>query len=232
MKGVFMLKRVVLPVVLLGLGGCAALPGGGHVASAPPAIPAAPAAMAARPVALATPAAAQIVLPAPASDNCKPDALSLDSTAGIAWLRANGWRYASQAAAAADYKALVSGASPWPMYLAPVKATLPAGTRFQMAVAPGQTNDQPGSFGTFDRVDSVSQVREGLAVRFAWKPLVDRVITYEVTAPLPVLIGPIGPQIDPYTCSLLPGRWSQFDMQVAAADRMKYLKVVDVRQIQ
>ena len=70
-----------------------------------------------------------------------------------------------------------------------------------------------------------------LAVRSDWKPVVDRAVTYEVVRPLPVLIGPIGAQVDPGTCRLLAGRWSQFAMQVEPATRMHYLRVIAVRPI-
>ena len=63
------------------------------------------------------------------------------------------------------------------------------------------------------------------------KPAVDRAVTYEVIKPLPVLIGPIGPQVDPGTCRLLSGRWSQFAMQVEPNTRMQYLRVLAVRPI-
>jgi len=57
-------------------------------------------------------------------------------------------------------------------------------------------------------------------------------VIFEVVRPLPVLVGPIGPQVDPTVCEILPGRWSQFQMQVAPADRASYLKVVTSYTIQ
>jgi hypothetical protein len=100
-----------------------------------------------------------------------------------------------------------------------------------MAIGGAQTADQPGSFGTFDRIASVEDVREDLAVRSDWKSEVDRVVTYEVVRELPVRIGPIGPQVDPKLCALLPGRWSQFQALVERGTLRSYLKVLEVRAI-
>jgi len=146
-------------------------------------------------------------------------------------MRDNGWRYADAGAARTAYEKLLRDASPWPDWVAPVPQTLPAGTRFEMALAPGQGVDRPGGFGTFDRIAKASDVRHYLAVRRAWKPVVDRVVTYEVTQPLPVATGPVGPQIDPASCRLLTGRWSQFQMQVPAAKRMRYIRVIATRPL-
>ena len=125
--------------------------------------------------------------------------VTLQSPPGKAWWAENRWRYAGDDEAAAAYRRLADEASPWPDWYQPYEAKLPPGTRFQMAIGGAQTPDQPGSFGTFDRIASVADVREDLAVRSDWKPQVDRVVTYEVVRELPVLIGPIGPQVDPGT---------------------------------
>ncbi len=148
-----------------------------------------------------------------------------------AWWRENSWRYASEDEAALAYRRLADEASPWPDWYRPYETILAPGTRFQMAIGGGQTPDQPGSFGTFDRIESVADVREDLAVRSDWKPAVDRVVTYEVVRELPVRIGPIGPQVDPGLCALLPGRWSQFEARVEKGTLRSYLKVLDVRPI-
>jgi hypothetical protein len=100
-----------------------------------------------------------------------------------------------------------------------------------MAIGGEQTAEQPGSFGTFDNIDEVEDVRSGLAVRIEWKPEVDRVVTYEVTQAIPVRVGPVGPQIDGGSCRLLWGRWSQLQMLVPTDQRMAYLKVVGIRPI-
>jgi hypothetical protein len=156
---------------------------------------------------------------------------TLQSPPGKAWWDENRWRYASDEAAAEAYRALAEQASPWPDWYRPYETVLPPGTRFQMAIGGGQTPDLPGSFGTFDRIGSVADVREDLAVRADWKPEVDRVVTYEVVRELPVKIGPIGPQVDPKLCVLLPGRWSQFQALVDKGTLRGYLKVLEVRAI-
>ena len=163
--------------------------------------------------------------------SCAATAGTLESPAGQEWLREQGWRFADRERAAAEYERLVEQSPPWPDWLEPRPATLPPGTRFQMAIGGAQTPEQPGAFGTFDNIDALEDVREGLAVKQEWKPRVDRVVIYEVTQPLPVNLGPVGPQVDPATCRLLAGRWSQLQMLVPAPERIKYLKVVTVRPL-
>jgi hypothetical protein len=158
---------------------------------------------------------------------------SLRSRAGREWLAENRWRFADDAAAAAAYAALAAtpDPSPWPDWYKPYDTTLPPGTRFQMALAAGQSPDSPGNWGTFDFIWNVRDVRDHLAVRTDWKPSVDRVVTYEVMRPLPVRIGPIGQQVDPKLCALLPGHWSQFQALVEKGTLRGYLTVVEVRGI-
>jgi len=158
---------------------------------------------------------------------------NLQSRAGKAWWKEHRWRYPSDEMAASAYRQLadVPNPSPWPDWYQPYETRLPPGTRFQMALGGAQTPDQPGSFGTFDRIASVADVREDLAVRSDWKPTVDRVVTYEVVRELPVRIGPIGPQVDPGLCALLPGRWSQFEALVEKGTLRTYLKILEVRAI-
>lgn len=174
------------------------------------------------------------------------DAASMDSPPAKAFMAAQGWRYATPAAAAAAYLALLNNQSAWPdwyvpnptnpatkgVLVAPPITTLPVGTRFQMALQAGQKTDAPGGWGTFDYIASVADVREFLAVTHAFKSNPDRVVTYEVTQLLPVIIGPIGPQVDAQTCEYLPGRWSQFNMLPKWDQVMNYLKIVEVRNIQ
>jgi hypothetical protein len=166
-----------------------------------------------------------------AGPGCETQARSLASAPGEAWLREQGWRFGSMQSASSAYSRLVQEASPWPDWIKPQPAILPAGTRFQMAIGGAQTPHSPGSFGTFDNVDEVEDVRSRLAVKKEWKAQVDRVVTYEVTRPLPVKVGPVGPQVDGRSCRLLIGRWSQLQMTVPADARMSYLKVVRVRPI-
>jgi len=168
---------------------------------------------------------------ASAHRDCGAAVPATDSRAGRDWLAANGWRYASPADAQAAYKQLIEGASPWPDWYVPYQTSLAPGTRFQMAIGGAQSPDTPGRFGTFDRIFRVEDVRMLLAVRQEWKPLIDRVVIYEVIQPLPVKIGPVGPQIDPGTCELLPGRGSQFQMLVDPKTIMTYIKVVDVAPV-
>ncbi|KUR74715.1 hypothetical protein [Novosphingobium sp. FSW06-99] len=166
------------------------------------------------------------------ADTCQPSADSIQSRAGQEWTVLFGWRFANPADGVAAYRKLVAGMSPWADWDPPVAQTLAIGTRFAMAMAPDQPATSPGGFGTFDHIAAVRDVREDLAVRADWKPKVDHVVIFEVVRPLPVLVGPIGPQVDPTVCEILPGRWSQFQMQVAPADRASYLKVVTSYTIQ
>lgn len=160
------------------------------------------------------------------------DAQSVASPPGKAWWAQQRWRYASDADAEAAYKALAAGRSPWPDWFTGTQSVLAPGTRFQMAMAPGQPDTEPGGFGTFDRIETAADVREYLAVLVEWKPAIDRVVTFEVVRPLTVETGPVGPQVDPRLCALLPGRWSQFQMMVPGKERMSYLRIVEVRPLQ
>jgi hypothetical protein len=163
--------------------------------------------------------------------SCLPSPSSIASPPGQKWLQSNAWRFASLSEAEQAYAHLAKDASPWPDWYVPYATRLKPGTRFQMAIGGAQTELMPGKFGTFDDIRTVNDVRTKLAVRSDWKPAVDRAVTYEVIKPLPVLIGPIGPQIDPGTCRLLAGRWSQFAMQVEPETRMQYVRVLAVRPI-
>lgn len=178
-------------------------------------------------------AAPQHLRPAAAHAGACAAGAGLQSPPGRAWWSEHRWRYSSDEAAADAYRQLadVPDPSPWPDWYRPYETVLAPGTRFQMAIGGAQTPDQPGSFGTFDRIGSVEDVREDLAVRTDWKPQVDRVVTYEVVRELPVKIGPIGPQVDPKLCVLLPGRWSQFQALVEKGTLRTYLKVLEVRAI-
>lgn len=148
-----------------------------------------------------------------------------------AWWAEQSWRYHDDAEARAAFDRLVQSESPWPEWHQVNVVTLPAGLRFQMALAPGQGTDRPGGFGTFDRIPNVAFVRDRLAVKVAWKPAIDRVVTYEISTPLTADVGTVGPQIDVPQDRYLPGGGSQLQMTVPAADRMRYLSVVEVRPI-
>lgn len=97
-----------------------------------------------------------------------------------------------------------------------------------MAYEPGQDLEWIGGFGTVDEIPNKSYVRNELAVKKDWKEDLDRVVTFEVTKPLPVLLGPVGPQIDEKTNSYLSGGGSQIAMQVNPKKRGDYLKVKSV----
>jgi hypothetical protein len=157
-------------------------------------------------------------------------------TTGIAdiharWWAEQRWRYAADAAAEDAYRALVACQSAWPEWHQKDIVTLPVGLRFQMALSPGQPVERPGAFATFDRIPDVAWVRRVLAVKVAWKPAIDRVVTYEVAAPLAADVGTVGPQIDETARQYLPGGGSQLEMQVPAAERFAHLKVIAVREI-
>ena len=169
--------------------------------------------------------------PASASAKTQCDTRSIDSRPGRIWWKEQRWRYASDAEATTAWQAIATGSDPWPNWFAPNAQDLAVGTRFQMALAKGQPATSPGGYGTFDNIESVRDVRVYLAVQYAWKPEIDRVVTYEVTRPLPAKIGPIGPQADPHGCAWLPGRWSQLQITVPSANRIDYLKVVAMRRI-
>jgi hypothetical protein len=176
--------------------------------------------------------AACAATPAPSTAPARaPAAATVRVDPHAAWWIEQRWRYPSDAAAEAAYQALVVRQSPWPEWHQVEIVTLPVGTRFQMALAPGQGTDRPGAFATFDRIPDVQWVRQVLAVKVAWKPAIDRVVTYEVADPLAADTGTVGPQIDADGPSYLPGGGSQLEMKVPAAERIRHLKVVAVREI-
>lgn len=143
-----------------------------------------------------------------------------------AWKADNGPNYGSVENQVDAYKRLVGGESPWPDGFAPVDNTLPVGSKFRMALAPGQPVTSPGGFGTMDAIPNAGYVRKDLAVKSAWKPDLNGVAEYEVTQPLPVQQGPVGPQIDLQTNSYLPGGGTQFKLNTPKGQsRMDYLNV-------
>ena len=174
------------------------------------------------------------------------DASSLSSVPGKAWSEDYGWRYDTSTSEdpeqrtkenlekrAAAYRDLVENTSPWPTWFTPSVSILMPGTLFQMAMGPKeeQPDNWPGGFGTFDDIRTVNEVRDDLAVIWKWKKKIDRVNVYRVKEVLPVHVGPIGPQVDPDSCRLLPGRFSQFEMLVPTKDRMHYIELVSSHPI-
>ena len=186
-------------------------------------------------------ALAQAVPVAVALPASQCDYTSIVSPPGQQWMHQHGWRYADPTMAQLSYRTLALGLSPWPDWFTPPFTALASGTRFQMAIGPEHPTDPfqhpqspqtPGGWGTFALLETVADVRVHLAVQRRFKKEIDRVVTYEVTQPLPVLIGPVGPQVDSEACELLEGRWSQIQMIVPWDHRMDYLRVIEVRNIQ
>ena len=182
-------------------------------------------------VAAGSPAAAQAPVSPPhlaAAAEAEAKAAALKK----AWLEDHGWRYAKHQDADWAFTLLLVRQSPWPEWHQRNATVLPPGTRFEMALSPGQAPDRPGRFGTFERIASVRFVRDALAVKTEWKPQIDRVVTFEITEPMLVDSGLVGPQIDLIEGRYLKGGASQFEMLVPAAERMRYLRQVSVRQIE
>ncbi|MBE0459952.1 hypothetical protein NDQ71_23245 [Pseudoalteromonas sp. KG3] len=82
-------------------------------------------------------------------------------------------------------------------------------------------------FGSLDAIPNQGYVRNKLAVKDAWKPELDRVVSFELTEELRVKSGPVGPQVDKESGKYLSGGGSQVEMQVAPPERMKYLKIIN-----
>jgi hypothetical protein len=100
--------------------------------------------------------------------------------------------------ASSSYIKLIEGQSPWPENFVPQQEVLKPGDTFQMALDSTQPVTSPGSFATFDNIPNVDYVRNNLTVKSDWKVDSSKVVTYRVKqgVELPVLEGPVGPQID------------------------------------
>ncbi len=183
----------------------------------------------------AVPAAATDCTPPPATMSQAPVEAAPRAAASTrprdGWWADHRWRYRTDQDAELAYQALAASQAPWPVWHQSNIVALPVGLRFQMALAPGQSSQCPGAFATFERIPSVEYVRMALAEKTAWKPAIERVVTYEVTAPLLADVGTVGPQIDAPANRYLPGGASQFQMMVPAAERMQHLRVVEERPI-
>ena len=130
------------------------------------------------------------------------------------------------------YQRDVENESPWNDGEKPEFKELEIGTRFEMAMAPGQPDDRPGAFGTMSNIEDKNFVRDKLAVKEDWKPEIDRVNTYEVVKPLPANVGEVGPQVDIPADRYLKGGSDQIEMLVEPRDRMDYIKLIDSRRIE
>jgi len=137
-------------------------------------------------------------------------------------------QFSSVSEASKAYAELKQKQSPWPIGSTPLEATLLPGAEFNMAYEPGQDIEWIGGFGTVDEISNKSYVRNELAVKEEWKEDLDRVVTFRVTKPLPVLLGPVGPQVDSGANSYLPGGGGQIAMQVNPKKRGDYVEVVSV----
>ena len=100
-----------------------------------------------------------------------------------------------------------------------------------MVLSKDQPTDRPGGYGTFDNIATLVAARDYLAIRTDWKPTLSKIVIYEVTKPIPVNIGPIAAQVDPQTCRLLAGKWSQIEFLVPPRDRMNYMRPIEERNL-
>jgi hypothetical protein len=152
--------------------------------------------------------------------------------AAQSWLAEQGWRYPSRDAAMAAYAAsFADRPTVWPIWFQPVEVTLAPGIRFRQALHVGQDARRPGRWGTFDAIRTMAEIRNGLAIRSTWGPY-DRVAIYEVVQPMPVRVGPVGPLVDPATCTYLPGRGSQIELAPDHRDLSAFVKLIELRPIE
>lgn len=166
------------------------------------------------------------------------DIRNLSSPSGARCSRNRNIAASDAAQAETPFLAIVAGRSPWPDWFVPAESHLDPGTRFQMAMGPkqptkitkyGQQDNEPGGWGTFNNIKNVEDVREYLAVLPEFKPEIDRVNAYVVVIPMPVKVGPVGPQVNPDGCTLYSGGWSQFEISAGRGQRMQYLQLESSR---
>ena len=132
------------------------------------------------------------------------------------------------------YIELIEKQSPWPENFVPQQKILKSGDTFQMALDSMQPVTSPGNFATFDDIPNVGYVRDNLAVKSDWKVDCSKVVTYRVKqgVELPVLEGPVGPQIDINADKYLPGGGTQIQMLLDRnVNKMDYLEIVSIRSI-
>jgi hypothetical protein len=160
---------------------------------------------------------------------------SLDSPAGRDWATTNLWRYPSRDQAATAFRTLADSASPspWPDWYQPQQAVLPAGTHIQMALGPdqvgadGATLRYLGRWATLQPIGTAANAWAYLAIRHAFKPKgLAWVATFEVVRPITVAQGPVGPQVEPDGCHLLPGGWYQIQFTGGQAEQSAALHLI------
>ena len=135
-----------------------------------------------------------------------------------------------------DYNKILYEQDPWPLNVKPSFKILKGGDTFEMAMAPRskQLDTWPGNFATDINTISDSQyVRDRLAVKYNWKPDIDRVVQYRVKegSEIPANVGPIGPQIDLEINRYLPGGPNQIEM-LMGREKMNYLEIIGIRNIE
>ena len=116
-----------------------------------------------------------------------------------------------------DYNKILYEQAPWPLNVKPSFKILKGGDTFEMAMAPRskQLDTWPGNFATdINTISDKQYVRDKLAVKYNWKPEIDRVVQYRVKegSEIPANVGPIGPQIDLEINRYLPGGPNQIEM--------------------
>jgi len=107
------------------------------------------------------------------------------------------------------------------------------GERIEMAVDPEQINpakgqirgDKIGGFGTPDRIESVDQVRNDLAVRDDWKRDPSYVQELEIRPGTQIQESTVGPQTNP-DGAILPGGGRQVEILVPPSGRSDVLRPV------
>ena len=135
-----------------------------------------------------------------------------------------------------DYNKILYEQNPWPLNVKPSFKILKGGDTFEMAMSPRskQLDTWPGNFATDINTISDSQyVRDRLAVKYNWKPDIDRVVQYRVKegSEIPANVGPIGPQIDLEINRYLPGGPNQIEM-LMGREKMNYLEIIGIRNIE
>ena len=135
-----------------------------------------------------------------------------------------------------DYNKILYEQDPWPLNVKPSFKILKGGDTFEMAMAPRskQLDTWPGNFATdINTISAKQYVRDKLAVKYNWKPEIDRVVQYRVKegSEIPANVGPIGPQIDLEINRYLPGGPNQIEM-LMGREKMNFLEIIGIRNIE